>query len=63
MESFIIELVSNASAKLFPDNILNSFTTFFAGATESGVAMGGCNFGNILRINVPKCYRWKIYVS
>ena len=28
MESFTIELVSNASAQLFPDNTLSSFTTF-----------------------------------
>ena len=28
MESLTIELVSNASAQLFPDNILNSFTIF-----------------------------------
>ena len=28
MESFTIELVSNASAQLIPDNILSSFTNF-----------------------------------
>ena len=28
MESFTIELVSNASAQLFPDNTLSSFTSF-----------------------------------
>ena len=28
MESFTKEMVSNASAKLFPDNTLSSFTTF-----------------------------------
>ena len=28
MDSFIIELVSNASAQLFPDNTLSSFTNF-----------------------------------
>ena len=28
MESFTIELVSNASAQLFPDNTLSSFTHF-----------------------------------
>ena len=28
MESFTIELISNASAQLFPDNTLSSFTTF-----------------------------------
>ena len=29
MESFTIELVSNASAHLLPDNTLSSFTNFF----------------------------------
>ena len=28
MESFTIELVSNASAQLFPDNSMSSFTNF-----------------------------------
>ena len=28
MESFTIKLVSNASAQLFPDNTLSSFTNF-----------------------------------
>ena len=28
MESFTIELISNASAHLFPDNTLSSFTNF-----------------------------------
>ena len=28
MESFTIDLVSNASAQLFPDNTLSSFTNF-----------------------------------
>ena len=31
-------------------------------ATESGRPMGGCNFANILAINVPKCHGGKIYV-
>ena len=30
MESFTIELVSNASAQLFPDNTLSSFTNFLS---------------------------------
>ena len=29
---------------------------FFTRATESGMSMAGCNFGNILPISVPKCY-------
>ena len=28
MDSFTIELVSNASSQLFPNNTLNSFTNF-----------------------------------
>ena len=31
MESFTIELVSNASAQLVPDNTLSSFTNFLSG--------------------------------
>ena len=23
--------------------------------------MGGCNFGKIVPVNVPKCYRWKVH--
>ena len=33
------------------------FNEFFARATESGKSMGSCNFRNILRINVTKCYQ------
>ena len=29
MDSFTIELVSNASSELFPENTLSSFTNFF----------------------------------
>ena len=57
-----MELVSNASEQLFSDKTLSSFTKFFAGATESGKSMGGCNFGNILPINVPKSHSGKIQV-
>ena len=56
MESFTKELVSNASAQLFPDKTLSSFTNFFTRATESGRSMRGCNFRNILPNNVPKCH-------
>ena len=38
------------------------FYKLFTRATESGRSMGGCNFRNIVPINVPKCYGWKIYV-
>ena len=51
MESFTKSLVFNASAQLFPDNTLRSFTNFFIGATESGMSVGRCHLGNILPIN------------
>ena len=63
MGSFTIELVSNGSAQLFPDNTLSFFYKLFARATESGWSMGGCNFRKNLPINVPKCYGGEIYVS
>ena len=62
MDSFTIELVSNASAQLFPDNTLSSFTNFAAGASEFRRTMGGSNFRDFLPINVPKRYRGEIYV-
>ena len=34
----------------------------FTRATDSGKSMGGCTFGNILPINVPKYHGGKIYV-
>ena len=37
------------------------FYKFFTRATETGWSMGGCNFRNILPINVPKCYGGEIY--
>ena len=37
------------------------FYKLFTRATESGWSMGGCNFRNILPINVPKCYGGKIF--
>ena len=54
METFTMELFSNASGELFPDNTLSSFTIFFTRASKLGGAMGGCNFRIILPINVPK---------
>ena len=62
MESFTIDLVSNATAELVSDNTLNFFTVFFTGAIESGRSMGGCTFGNISPIKVPKCHRARIHV-
>ena len=49
-----MELVSNASGELFPDNTLSSFTNFLPEQINLEGAMGGCNFRNILPINVPK---------
>ena len=48
------ELVSNASGELFPNNTLSFFYKLFTRASKVGGAMGGCNFGNILPIKVPK---------
>ena len=62
MQSFTKELVSIPSVQLLPDNTLNSFTNFFTGGTESGWSMGGCLFGNIPTINLPKCYGRKVHV-
>ena len=38
------------------------FYEFFTGATKYESSMGGFNFGKILPINVPKCYRGKVHV-
>ena len=38
------------------------FYKIFTGATDSGRLMGGCNFRNILPINVLKCHGGKILV-
>ena len=54
MDSFTTELVSNASGELYPDNTLSSFTNFLPEQIKFGGAMGGCNFRDILPINVPK---------
>ena len=54
MDSFTIELVSNASAKLFQDNTLNSFTNLSPEQLNLECKMGGCSFGKISPINVPK---------
>ena len=39
---------------------IEPFHKLFTRATESGRSMGGCNFRNILPINVPKCQGEKI---
>ena len=54
MDSFKIDLVSNASGELFPDNTLSTFTNFSPEQVNFEGVMGGCNFRNILPINVPK---------
>ena len=62
MGSFTIELVSNVSGELFPDNTLSSFTIFFTTASKLGGAMGSCNLRNILPISVPKYNRGELQV-
>ena len=48
MESFTTELVSNASAQLFPDNTLSSFTNFLPEQLnldgQWGVAISGISY-------------------
>ena len=48
----------------FFQTIRSDPSQFLAGATESGGggAIGGCNFGKMQPINVPKRYRRKIFV-
>ena len=62
MDSFTVKLVSNASGDLFRNNTLSSFTNFFTRASEIEGAMGGCNFRNILPINVPNINGGEIQV-
>ena len=38
------------------------FYNLYAGATECGKPLGGCNFGNNLAVNVPKSHRGKVDV-
>ena len=61
IDSFKKELVSNASAQLFPDNTLGPFTVFFK---NNRIRRGNrrCDLGKTLPINVAKCYKGKIYV-
>ena len=60
MDSFTREFAFNASEQLFLDETLTSIADFFAGANESGGALGACLFRNFLCINVRKCYRGKV---
>ena len=54
MNSFTVELVSNASGELFPDKTLSFFYKLHTRAREHGGAMRGCNSGDILPTKVPK---------
>ena len=47
MESSYMVFVSDAYAKLFPDNTLSTFTIFFAQASEYGGPIGGCQLKKI----------------
>ena len=62
MDSFTIELVSNASSQLFPKQHAQFIYKFLAGASEFGRTMRGSNFRDFLPINVPKRYTGEIYV-
>ena len=53
MDSFTIELVSNASGELFPNNTLNSFTNFLP---EQVNLEGQCEVG-ISEISYPSMYQ------
>ena len=53
MESFTIELVSNASSQLFPDNTLSSFTNFL----PSQVNLEGQWEVAISEISYPSMYQ------
>ena len=54
IDSFTMELVSNASGELFPDNTLSSFINFSPEQVNLEGNMRCCNFKHILHINVPK---------
>ena len=53
MDSLTIELDSNASGDLFPDNTLSFFHKLFTRTSKFGGAMGGYKFRKILPVNVP----------
>ena len=53
MDSFTIELVSNASGELFPDNTLSSFTNFL----PEQVNLGGQWEVAISEISYPSMYQ------
>ena len=53
MDSFTIELVSNASSQLFPNNTIVHLQNSCR-SNEIGRTMGGSNFRDFLPINVPK---------
>ena len=61
VDSFTTELVSDASAELFSQQYSQLYKSF-AGATESGGAIGGCEFRKNLPIIVRICFRGKISV-
>ena len=53
MDSFTIELVSNASGELFPDNTLSSFTNFL----PEQVKLQGQREVAISEISYPSMYQ------
>ena len=54
MDSFTIELVSNASGELFPDNTLRSFTNFLPEQLKLEGQWEVASSENIPPINKPK---------
>ena len=61
IESFTKELGFIASAQLFSDNTLSSFTKFSPEQLDLERSMGGGKFGKILPVNVPESCRGKIH--
>ena len=55
MDSKTIELVSNASNDLFPNNSLSYFTNLLTEQVNlEGAIKANCDFGDVLPINLPK---------
>ena len=62
MDSFTIALVSNAPGEFVSKHYTHLFYKLFTRATKLGGAMVGCNFRNILPINVPEYNSGQIQV-
>ena len=64
MDLVTIELISNASLPLFPNNTLTSFTKFLPEKVnlEGKWKVTSDNFADFLSIKVPERYRGQSYV-